>query len=158
MRAASSPATPGAGSWSTCHTEPVNAILWLLVVGQVFAGLAALIHVYIWVLESVLWGNPSANRTFGVRSAEDAETLRPMAYNQGFYNLFLAFGVVVGIVLTWVDEFHTAGLAVMLFACLSMVLAAVVLITSNRKMARAALVQGAAPFLALVATGAYLLL
>ena len=136
----------------------MNAILGLLVVGQVFAGLAALIHVYIWVLESVLWGNPSANRTFGVRSAEDAETLRPMAYNQGFYNLFLAFGVVVGIVLTWVDEFHTAGLAVMLFACLSMVLAAVVLITSNRKMARAALVQGAAPFLALVATGAYLLL
>jgi putative membrane protein len=93
-----------------------------------------------------------------VRSAEEAETLRPMAYNQGFYNLFLAFGVFIGIVLTWVDEYRTAGLAVMIFACLSMVLAAVVLITSNRRMARAALVQGAFPALALIATGVYLLL
>ena len=130
----------------------------LLVVGQVFAGLAGLTHVYIWVLESVLWGRPSTRRTFGVRSAEEAETLRPMAYNQGFYNLFLAFGVVVGIVLTWVDELQSAGLAVMLFACLCMVLAAVVLLTSNTRLARAALVQGGFPLLALIATGAYLLL
>ena len=133
-------------------------MLLLLVVGQVLAGLAALIHVYIWVLESVLWSKPSTYRTFGVRSAEEAETLRPMAYNQGFYNLFLAFGVFIGIVLTWVDEYRTAGLAVMIFACLSMVLAAIVLITSNRRMARAALVQGTFPALALVATGVYLLL
>jgi putative membrane protein len=135
----------------------VDGLAWVLVVGQIFAGLAALTHVYIWVLESVLWSTPSTYRTFGVRSAEEAETLRPMAYNQGFYNLFLAFGVVVGIVLTWVDEFHMAGLAVMLFACLSMVLAAVVLITSNRRMARAALVQGAFPLLSLIATAVYLL-
>lgn len=158
MPAASSPATPGAGSSSTWHTEPVNDLTWLLVVGQILAGLAALTHVYIWVLESVLWSTPSTYRTFGVQSAEEAETLRPMAYNQGFYNLFLAFGVVVGIVLAWVDEFHSAGLAVMLFACLSMVLAAVVLITSNRRMARAALVQGAFPLLSLIATGLYVLL
>ena len=135
----------------------MNAILGLLVVGQVFAGLAALIHVYIWVLESVLWSKPSTWRTFGVRSAEEAETLRPMAYNQGFYNLFLAFGVVVGIVLSWTALFQMAGLAVLLFSCLSMVLAAVVLITSNRKMARAALIQGGLPFLALLALGGYVI-
>ena len=132
--------------------------MWLLIVGQVFAGLAALVHVYIWVLESVLWTSPSTRRTFGVRSAEEAETLRPMAYNQGFYNLFLAFGVLVGIVLTWVAEFRVAGIAVMLFACLSMLLAAVVLISSNRRMARAALMQGGFPALALIATTVYLLL
>ncbi len=136
----------------------MNEFTWLLIIGQVFAGLAALVHVYIWVLESVLWSSPSTRRTFGVRSAEEGETLRAMAYNQGFYNLFLAFGVVVGIVLTWVAEFRSAGIAVMLFACLSMVLAAVVLITSNRRMARAALVQGGFPALALIATTVYLLL
>ena len=136
----------------------MNEFAWLLIVAQVLAGLAALVHVYIWVLESVLWSSPSTYRTFGVRSAEEAETLRPMAYNQGFYNLFLAFGVIVGIVLAWVEELHTAGLAVMLFACLSMVLAAVVLITSNRRMARPALVQGGLPALALIATTVYLLL
>jgi len=136
----------------------VNEFAWLLIVAQVLAGLAALVHVYIWVLESVLWSSPSTYRTFGVRSAEEAETLRPMAYNQGFYNLFLAFGVLIGIVLTWVSEFRAAGIAVMLFACLSMVLAAVVLITSNRRMARPALVQGGLPALALIATTVYLLL
>jgi len=136
----------------------VDTQVWLLIVGQVFAGLAALVHVYIWVLESVLWTSPSTRRTFGVRSAEEAETLRPMAYNQGFYNLFLAFGVLVGIVLTWVAEFRVAGIAVMLFACLSMLLAAVVLISSNRRMARAALMQGGFPALALIATTVYLLL
>ena len=136
----------------------MDEFTWLLILGQVFAGLAALIHVYIWVLESVLWGNPTARRTFGVRSTEEAETLRAMAYNQGFYNLFLAFGVLVGVVLTWVAEFRVAGIAVMLFACLSMVLAAVVLITSNRRMARAALVQGGLPALALITTTVYLLL
>lgn len=136
----------------------MNEFAWLLIVAQVLAGLAALVHVYIWVLESVLWSSPSTYRTFGVRSAEEAETLRPMAYNQGFYNLFLAFGVLIGIVLTWVSEFRAAGIAVMLFACLSMVLAAVVLITSNRRMARPALVQGGLPALALIATTVYLLL
>ena len=28
-----------------------------------------------------------------------ADTIRPMAYNQGFYNLFLAIGAIIGVVL-----------------------------------------------------------
>jgi putative membrane protein len=129
----------------------------MLIIALVFAGLAALIHVYIFVLEALRFDQPATWKVFGVPGAAEAELMKPWAYNQGFYNLFLAFGVVVGIVLTWVDEFHMAGLAVMLFACLSMVLAAVVLITSNRRMARAALVQGAFPLLSLIATAVYLL-
>ena len=122
----------------------------LLLLGSIFGGLAALIHVYIWVLESVLWTRPSTRRTFGIRSAADAETLRTMAYNQGFYNLFLALGAIVGLVLLW-SGVHLAGAALALFAWLSMVLAAVVLVASNRRMLRAALVQGVAPFVAIVA-------
>ena len=121
----------------------------LLIVGSVFAGLGAAIHVYIWALESVLWMRESTRRTFGIRSAADAETLRPLAYNQGFYNLFLALGVVVGLVLLW-SGLESAGLVLALFACLSMVLAALVLVTSNRRMLRAALIQGAAPLVAVV--------
>ena len=34
---------------------------------------------------------------FGIRSAEDAAIVRPMAFNQGFYNLFLAIGIVAGL-------------------------------------------------------------
>ncbi len=119
------------------------------IAGSVFAGIAAAIHVYIWVLESVLWTRESTRRTFGVRSAEDADTLRVMAYNQGFYNLFLALGVVVGLVLLW-SGVDVAGLVLTLFACACMVLAALVLLTADSRMRRAALVQGAAPLVAVV--------
>jgi putative membrane protein len=121
-----------------------------VVIGSVFAAIAALIHVYIFVLESVTWTKESTRRVFGVRSAEDAELMRPLAYNQGFYNLFLALGVVAGLLMITVIGVPQAGFAVVIFALLSMVLAAVVLITSNPKLARSALIQGAAPLLALV--------
>ena len=122
----------------------------LVVIGSVFAAIAALIHVYIFVLESVSWTKESTRKVFGVRSAEDAELMRPLAYNQGFYNLFLALGVAAGVVMIASGGVVQAGFAVAIFALLSMVLAAVVLISSNPKMARSALIQGAAPLLGLL--------
>ena len=117
----------------------------LLVVGSVFVGLAALIHVYIFYLESITWSKPGTWRTFGLASQAQADTMKPMAYNQGFYNLFLAVGVIVGLVLVGTGVAAQAGYALTLAASISMVLAASVLITSNPKAARAAAVQGAAP-------------
>jgi putative membrane protein len=120
-----------------------------VIIGSVFAAIAALIHVYIFVLESVSWTKESTRKVFGVRSAEDAELMRPLAYNQGFYNLFLALGVVAGLIMIAAIGAPQAGFAVTIFALLSMVLAAVVLVTSNPKAARSALIQGAAPLLGL---------
>ena len=105
---------------------------------------------YIFVLESVRWTKESTRKVFGVRSAEDAELMRPLAYNQGFYNLFLALGVAAGLVMIACRGRPQAGYAVAIFALLHMVLAAVVLITSNPKLARSALIQGAAPLLGLL--------
>ena len=122
----------------------------LVIIGSVFAAVAALIHVYIFVLESVNWTKESTRRVFGVRSAEDAELMRPLAYNQGFYNLFLALGIAAGLLMVFAIGIPQAGYAVTIFALLSMVLAAVVLITSNPKLARSTLIQGAAPLLGLV--------
>ncbi|MDQ2698993.1 MAG: DUF1304 domain-containing protein, partial [Actinomycetota bacterium] len=119
-----------------------------VIAGSVFAAIAALIHVYIFVLESVQWTRESTRRVFGVRSAEDAELMRPLAFNQGFYNLFLAIGTVIGLVLILAGGLPPAGFGVALFALGSMVLAAVVLIASNPKLARAALIQGVAPLIA----------
>jgi putative membrane protein len=122
-----------------------------VIIGSVFAAIAALIHVYIFVLESVTWTKESTRRVFGVRSAEDAELMKPLAYNQGFYNLFLALGVAAGLIMICcAAALSQAGYAVAIFALLSMVLAAVVLITSNPNLARSALIQGAAPLLGLV--------
>jgi len=122
----------------------------LLVAGSVFAILAALIHVVIFTFESVNWARPAVWKRFGVATQQDAETLRPMAYNQGFYNLFLAVGAVVGVLLMLGDDTRQAGYAVALFAVLSMLAAATVLVTNNARLARAAATQGAVPLLAAV--------
>src|SRR5688572_547707 len=74
----------------------------------VFAVLAALLHVYIFVLESFRWTEPSTRKTFGV-SEQDAAVLAPMAYNQGFYNLFLAIITLVGLAMYKTE--HVAGSA-----------------------------------------------
>ena len=117
----------------------------LLVAGLVFVGLAALIHVYIFYLESIAWSRPRTWKAFGLRTQADADTVRPMAYNQGYYNAFLAAGVIIGIVLIATPGLAQAGVALALFAAASMVFAAVVLITSSPRLARAAVLQGAAP-------------
>ncbi|MCY7325887.1 MAG: DUF1304 domain-containing protein [Microbacteriaceae bacterium] len=117
----------------------------LLVTGASIAAISAPVHVYIFVLESVLWMRPSTWRVFGLRTQADAEMTRPIAYNQGFYNLFLALGIAVGIALLGANP--SAGIALVLTSTLSMVLAALVLVTSNRRMLRATAIQRLPPLL-----------
>ncbi len=129
----------------------------LLIAGAVFIGLASLIHVYIFWMESVTWTTPGTWRRFGILNQDEAETIKPMAYNQGFYNGFLAVGGLAGIVLAASPVLHQAGIAMELFAGLSMALAATVLIISNPKLARAAVLQGALPLIGVVLTAIGLL-
>ena len=123
------------------------------ILALVFAGLAALLHVYIFVLESVRWSHPSVWRIFGLPSQEAADTTKPMAYNQGFYNLFLAIGAAIGVVLWAVNGVgDVAGRTLLLFSLGSMVAAALVLVTSGRKYLRPALIQGTLPLIGVVLT------
>ncbi|HEU4755748.1 MAG TPA: DUF1304 domain-containing protein [Agromyces sp.] len=119
------------------------------IIGSVVVALAALLHVYIFVLESVRWMQPNTWRIFNVRDREQAEILRPMAYNQGFYNLFLGVGAVFGLILYWSGS-EVAGLTLMLFTTACMVLAAAVLTTTGRGYVRPALVQGTLPLIGFV--------
>jgi putative membrane protein len=114
----------------------------------IFAGLAALLHVYIFTMESLTWTTPRTRATFGT-TAEEAETTKLMALNQGFYNLFLAIVSVVGIVAIILG--HNAIGAALVFAGVgSMLAAAVVLLASAPDKARAAVTQGAFPLVAVV--------
>ena len=121
----------------------------LQVLALIFTIVATLIHVGIFALESVLWSKPSTWRKFGLKSQSEAPLMEPMAFNQGFYNLFLALGSLTGVfLLAWGNP--VAGKWVLLVALSSMTLASIVLLITNRKMWQAALVQGVAPLLGIV--------
>ncbi|WP_431279020.1 DUF1304 domain-containing protein [Leifsonia poae] len=121
----------------------------MIVLATVFVTLAAALHIGIFIMESVAWARPAIWKRFGVASQEAADTTRPMAYNQGFYNLFLAIGAIVGLILYGVGM-HAAGLALILFTMASMVAAAIVLVTTGRGYVRAALIQGTLPLVGFV--------
>lgn len=115
----------------------------------VFALIAALLHVYIFTMESVTWTRPATWKRFGVASQADAETTRPLAYNQGFYNLFLAVGALIGIGAVLLGQ-PLVGWTLVFTSCGSMLLAAAVLALTGRKYVRAAATQGTTPLLAVV--------
>lgn len=120
----------------------------MLIAALVFAALAAVLHVYIFVMESVRWTNPATRKTFGI-SEQEAVATKEMAFNQGFYNLFLAIMAVVGIVVAAAGH-HGIGVALILAGCGSMLAAGLVLLISSPSMARAAITQLAFPLIAVI--------
>jgi putative membrane protein len=120
----------------------------LLVIGSIFILLAAVFHLYVFFLESVTWTKPRTWKIFGITSQEEAETIRPMAFNQGFYNLFLGLGAGIGLVL--LASIPAAGLALIFMGAGSMVFAALVLLLSSKTNRRSALIQGVPPLVGLV--------
>lgn len=120
----------------------------MITAGLVFAALAALLHVYIFVMESLTWTSPRTRATFGT-TPEEAETTRLLAFNQGFYNLFLA--IVTGIGVAAMGTGHgLVGPTLVFVGVGSMAAAAVVLLLSAPDKARAAITQGTFPLIALV--------
>lgn len=121
----------------------------------IFIALSILVHIYIFCMESLLWGRPRTNKAFGM-SPEMAESNKLFAFNQGFYNLFLAIAGLNGLGLL-LGGFGDAGLALIAYSTLSMVGAALVLIYSQRKFIVPALIQGLPPLLGLlILLGEYL--
>ena len=121
----------------------------MAIIGSILIAAAAVVHLGIFGMESVMWSSPKVWRRFGVASQRDADVVRPMAYNQGFYNLFLAGGAAVGLVLYW-TTLRDVGFGLVFFSATCMVLAAVVLLTTGRIYVRAALIQGVLPLAGLV--------
>lgn len=120
----------------------------MLTAALIIAALAALLHVYIFTMESLTWTSPRTRATFGT-TAEEAETTKLLAFNQGFYNLFLAIVTGVGIVALALG--HTGvGTALILAGIGSMTAAALVLMASARDKLRAAVVQGTLPVIGII--------
>lgn len=64
--------------------SPLSKILFVMV---------AALHVWFMVLETFLWKTPAIGARFGLTPEAQLATA-PLAFNQGFYNLFLAAGLV----------------------------------------------------------------
>ena len=120
----------------------------MITAASIFAGLAALLHVYIFVMESLTWTSPRTRATFGT-TAETAEITKELAFNQGFYNLFLAIVTTVGIVGIALGH-NAVGVALVFAGVGSMLAAALVLLTTSPDKARAAITQGIFPLIAVV--------
>lgn len=127
----------------------------MLTAALIFAGLATLVHVYIFVLESLRWTAPATRKSFGTSESEALAT-KELAFNQGFYNLFLAVVAAAGIIAA-ASGHHSVGAALALAGCGSMLLAGLVLLISSPGKAKAALVQLAFPLIAVVLVLAWLL-
>jgi len=126
----------------------------MILASLLFAFLAAALHVFIFTMESLSWTRPATWKRFGVASQQDAETTKALAYNQGFYNLFLAVGAFIGVGLVALGGSGSvqdvAGWTLIFSCCGSMLLAAAVLAFTGRKYLRAAATQGTTPLLAVV--------
>jgi len=74
----------------------------LHVIGGGLVAVVVLIHLYIVVLEMLLWKTPYGRTAFGM-TPEFARESRVLAANQGLYNGFLAAGLVWGLAARKVD-------------------------------------------------------
>jgi putative membrane protein len=91
------------------------AVPAVAIIGCVFCGILALIHIYIFILEAILWRKRAANAFGFSQSTVDTGTV--LAANQGFYNLLIAVGLIWGlaelngyILLYFLAAICTAGL------------------------------------------------
>ena len=121
----------------------------MVIIGLVIVAIAAAIHGFIFYLESIAWTTERARTVFGI-TADEAAATRTMAFNQGFYNLFLALQVVAGIV-AYALGAPAVGLGLVAAGAGAMVLVGVVLMVSSPDKTSAALKQALPPLLGLLA-------
>lgn len=120
----------------------------MIIAALIAAGLSALLHVCIFSMESITWTSRKTQKTFGFNEA-DAQTTKSLAFNQGFYNLFLAIIGAIGIVLVAVG--HVPVGAALIFAGVgSMAAAALVLLFSSAESRGAAIKQGTLPLITVI--------
>ncbi|HIW29255.1 MAG TPA: DUF1304 domain-containing protein [Candidatus Luteococcus avicola] len=116
----------------------------MFIAAAVFVVLAVLLHVYIWYLESFAW-TTKARAVFGTGEQEALAT-QEMAFNQGFYNLFLALIALAGLLVA--GRSRGTGIALMLAGTGSMLAAAALLFATSSDKRSAAIKQGVCPLLA----------
>ena len=120
----------------------------MLILGMIAALLAAALHVLIFYIESFAW-TTRALSAFGMDRGS-AEATREMAFNQGFYNVFLAIEAIIGVAV-YILTSPVVGLTLALFGTGPMLAAALLLLVTSPDKRSAAIKQGLFPFVAVAA-------
>ncbi|GAA1410062.1 hypothetical protein GCM10009639_60780 [Kitasatospora putterlickiae] len=118
-------------------------------VSQVFALIAAAVHLVVWPLESFLYGHPRVRRLLTASTA-DAPQVRLWRVNVGFYNLYLALGMVAGLIALHTDE-PVVGRTLITYLSAFMIAAGATLLASDPRLWPGALGQALPPAAVLLA-------
>jgi putative membrane protein len=103
----------------------VTVVVWI------FALLAGVIHIVVFVFEALLIQRPSIHWGVFKVPSRDVPAIRLWAFGVGFYNLFLGIGMVAGVI-AWIAGYDTVGKTLVIYLCLVMVFAGLVLFIANR--------------------------
>ena len=104
----------------------------MTIVVWVFALLAAAVHILVFVWESVLFARPAVHSGVFAIPSSDVPAIRLWSFCVGFYNLFLALGLITGVV-AWALGSETVGRTLVVYICVFMVLCGVVLFVADRR-------------------------
>lgn len=128
-------------------------------VAWTFALVTAAIHAAVFALEALLIERPAVHAGVFAVPTTDVPAIRLWAFGVGFYNLFIACGLVAG-VLAWAGGDEAVGRALVVYLCLFTFLSGLVLLAADRlgysrrrgSQIGGAFGQAVPPLVALVAT------
>lgn len=118
-------------------------------VTQVFALIAALIHIVVGILERFYYDRPAV-RVFLTTSPADAPEVTLWRSGVAVYNLLLGLGLIAAVIALQTDD-TTVGRTLIVYLCAFLIASAVAFLVSFPKLWRGALGQGLAPAVALIA-------
>ena len=130
----------------------MTGVVWI------FALIGAAVHLLAFAWEVLLFDRPGVHRGIFAIPTADVPAVRLWSFNVGFYNLFLGCGAIAGVIF-WIAGNDEVGRTLVIYTCLFMILAGVVLFVSDRmalsrprgKGVGGALAQSGPPLVALVA-------
>jgi putative membrane protein len=103
----------------------VTVVVWI------FALLTAVVHITVFVMESLLFERPGVHLGVFAVPTRDVRPVKLWAFNVGFYNLFIGCGLVVGVI-AWITGNNIVGQTLVIYLCIFTFLAGIVLFVSDR--------------------------
>ena len=97
------------------------------------AVVTGVMHLTVFVLEAFLLDRPRVHRGVFGMPGEDVPAVRLWAFGVGFYNLFFAVGILLGVVLWATGTAETVGRTLVVYVSACLFLAGLVLLVADRR-------------------------